>query len=234
MSSSLKRTVTYPPKKSYKKTRSVPKKLPLGLQRYLDVRGTPAGTYELVRTVTGNFDYSSLGFTIGATQYLAGTFVFSPTTVVLYSGVAGNQITWNIVNSAEIAALWDKVKIDKVECMFTTSGVGAANSTVQQPILLFAEDDNDSATSPDQIKQMDCKPWNPGDQNNKFLLTVRPRYQRLVYYTSLLSSYEPTRGYVVSGTDIPHYGLKMGMDPVGGIGRLSFSFKIFFKCKELK
>lgn len=236
MSSSIKRTVTYPPKKAYKRAtteRGMPK-VSLGLRRYLDVRGTPRGSYEIVRTVTGFIDISSNGFNIGAASYVGGTFVWTPTNVTLYSGVAGNATAWNIPNAAEMAALWDKVKLDKVECIFTSSGQGSSNSTIQQPIILFVEDDNDSTTSPDAIKQMDCRIWQCGDQNNPFKITCRPKYQRIVYYTSLTSSYEPTRGYVVSGTDIPHFGLKIGMDPTGGIGRISFSFKVFFKFKELK
>jgi len=159
MSTPIKRTVTLPPKKSYKKARTMVKRLPMGLQRYLDSRGTPQGTYELVRTVTGNFDYASDGFQIGLARYFAGTFVFTPQTVILYSGTAGNSVTWNIVNASEIAALWDKIKLDRVDCTFITSGQGAANNTVQQPVLLFAEDDNDTVTSADQIKQMDCRTW---------------------------------------------------------------------------
>lgn len=236
MSSQLKRTVTYPPKKSYKKSKSMPaKKLSLGLRRYLDVRGTPQGTYELTRTTVGYIDYTSTGFTIGAAStYLAGVMVFGPNNTYFYSSPTGNQLSWATVNAAEIAALWDKLKIDKVELMFTSSVHGQANTSTQQPLILFAEDDNDSSASPDQIKQMDMVAWQPGDQNNPFKITVRPKYQRLVYYTSLLSSYEPTRGYVVAGTDIPHYGLKIGIEPLGAAGRICFTAKYFFKCKELK
>lgn len=214
-------------------SRSVPR-MPVGLRRYIDTRGTPRGTYEVVRTVTGFIDISSTGMNIGAASYVGGTFVWTPTNVTLYSGIVGNVTAWNIPNAAEMAALWDKVKLDKVECLFTSSGIGASNSTVQQPLVLLVEDDNDTPTSPDQIKQMDCKVWQLGDQNNPIKMTCRPKYQRIVYYTAATSSYEPTRGYVVSGTDIPHFGLKIGLDPTGGIGRISFSFKIFFKFKELK
>lgn len=220
--------------KRARKAATAPAKMSVGLRRYLDVRGTPRGTYEIVRTVTGYLDYGSNGWNIGAASYEAATWVFTPTSVTVYSSPSGNQATFSVPAAAEIAALWDKVKIDKVECNFLSSGHGASNSTVQQPLIVFAFDDNDSVTSADQIKQMDCKHWMPGDQNNPFKMTVRPCFQRIVYYTALVSSYEPSRGYVQSGTDIPHYALKMAMSPTGGIGRMDISFKFHFKCKELK
>lgn len=211
-------------------------RVPMGLRKYIDSRGTPKGTYELTRNVTGGIAYTNTGMTIGAANYSAGAFVITPQSIILYSGVAGNSTTWNIPNYPEIAALWDKVKIDKVEFKFSSSVIGAANSGTQQPVFLFAEDDNDTSTSTDAIKQMDCKTWVPGNNSNggEFSITIRPRFQRLNYYTSLLSSYEPARGYVVSDTAIPHYGLKIGIDPLNASGWLAFTAKVYFKAKELK
>lgn len=233
----ITRKVTDP--KSYssssKKARKMPARVPLGLRRYLDVRGTPRGTYELTRTTVGYLDYTSTGFTIGAAStYIGASIVFSPTNTYIYSSPSGNSISMATVNAAEIAALFEKIKIDKVEITMYSSVHGAANSSTQVPLILMAEDDNDTSVSPDQIKQMNMKAWQPGDQNNTFKITVRPKYQRLVYYTALASSYEPCSGYVVAGTDIPHYGLKIGIEPLGAAGRIALTFKYFFKCKHLK
>lgn len=212
--------------------------MPLGLQRYINTRGTPKGTYELVRTVHGYFDHSPSGITIGAAAYEAGTFVIDPTTLTLFSGVAGNSATWSIPNSSELAALWDKVKIDKVEFTFYETTAAATNSgTAQLPMFVFAEDDNDRFCSLASVQQMDCKTWQPGFNNSKMTIVTRPRYQRIVYYTSVTSSYEPTRGYVVSDTAIPHYGLKVAIAQTSAAsngGRVNFSAKVYFKLKELK
>lgn len=235
----ITRTVSLPSSSSSrpaKKARkaAMPKKMSLGLRRYLDVRGTPSGTYELVRTTTAALDYTNAGIAIGLANYLAMTFVFTPSGVQLISSPSGNINYYNLVNAAEIAALWDKVKIDKVEITFTSSVIGTANTSLQQPLLCFAEDDNDTVTSADQILQMDCKTWSPGDNNNPFKITVRPKFTSLVYYTSVTSSYVPNRGYIQSGTDVPHYGLKLGFAQIGASGKLMTTFKFFLKCKELK
>lgn len=215
-------------------------RVPRGVRNYISKRGTPEGSYEFVRTVTGKLEINNAGIGIGASRYHAGTWVVTPQNLQLISGVAGNSNTYNIPNAAEFAALFDKIKIDKVEFTFSsanntsTGGGGALTSTLPN-LMLFAEDDNDSVTSPDQIRQMDCVTWQPGYNARDCKVAIVPKYQRIVYYTSLVSSYEPSTGYVVSDTAIPHYGLKMGIDVLSDISNaVNFSAKVYFKCKELK
>lgn len=222
-----------PAKKARRASRVL--RMPLGLQRYINKRGTMDGTYEFTRTVTGRLDFTNAGVSIGAARYSAATWVINPQSLQLVSGVPGNTNTYNIPNAAEFAALFDKIKIDKVEMTFMNaqgSTTGTANGI--NPIL-FCEDDNDTNTSTDAIKQMDCEVWQPGYNNNVYKKTWSPKYQRIVYYTALTSSYEPSRGYVVSDTAIPHYGLKMGVELNNDISfGLNFSAKIHFKLKEVK
>lgn len=229
--------------KKRKRSMSVPSapkvRMPLSLQRYINTRGTPDGTYELCRTVTGNFTVIPAGIAIGPANYEGATFVVNPQSLQLVSGVAGNTTTWNIPNASEMAALWDKVKIDKVEYTFTCTTPTVTNSgTGQLPLFIFAEDDNDTAASLSSVSQMNCKSWQPGWNTTEFKISSKPRYQRIVYYTAVLSSYEPTRGYVVSDTAIPHYGLKMAIQQppsAASNGMLvQFAAKIHFKFKELK
>lgn len=211
-------------------------RMPLGVQRYIKNRGTMDGVYEFTRTVNGRMDISNSGISIGAARYSAGTFVFTPQNIQLVSGVAGNTNTYSIPNSAEFAALFDKIKIDKVEMTFFNAQTAASGLTSNQPnLLVFANDDNDTNANPDTIKQMDCKVWQPGFNASKCKMVCKPKYQRLVYYTSLVSSYEPTSGYVVSDTAIPHYGIKVGVDIINDIGYMvNWTAKVYFKCKEVK
>lgn len=223
----------------YKKRRTMPSKVPMGLRRYLDKRGTPKGTYEIVRTVTGYVDHNPSGITVGAAQYETCVFVIDPTAITIQSGVISlNSNVFNIPNAAELSALWDKLKIDKVEFTFTSNEIGTVNAGANSPpLLIFAFDCNDRTSSLDQIRQMDCRTWQPGYNANAFKITIKPAYQRLVYYTSTTSSYEPTRGYVVSDTAIPHYGLKMGIyqsSASSNGGRINWAAKVFFKLRELK
>jgi len=227
-SNALIRTVTERNGVSRKRSRTS-RAMSVPLRRYMSVRGTPGGTYEFTRTVTGGLAITNTGFPIGIASYAAATWTVTPNNLYLTSGVAGNVNTYVVPGAADFAALFDKIKIDKVEFTFSQSQTSAAN------LLMFAIDDNDTTTSPDQIRQMNCKTWQPGSNTNVFKITFYPKYQRIVYYTSLLSSYEPASGYVVSGTDIPHYGLKMGIDLLANsASQLNFAAKIFFKCKEVK
>lgn len=232
----LKRKQSNPKKYQRKAFRTQP--MASGLRRYLNLRGTPDGTYELNRHMFLQFDALATGIPIGAGNYEAATFTFTPGTINLVSGIAGNTSTWNIPNAAELAALWDKVKIDRVVMKFMTNvqgPTGASSGAVQSPIY-FAEDDNDTAASLAQIQQMECTTWQPGMNTSTFTIQLKPKYQRLVYYTSLISSYEPTRGYVVSGTEIPHYGLKIGV-PLNAVAvgmRINVDVNIYYKLKELK
>lgn len=211
-------------------------RMPLGLQRYVNKRGTMDGVYEFTRVVNGRLDITNAGISVGAARYVAATFVFTPQNIQLVSGVAGNTNTYNIPNAAEFAALFDKMKIDKVEMVFhNAQSAGSGLSGAQPNYLVFATDDNDTAASVDSIKQMDCKVWQPGFNATSQKIICKPKYQRLVYYTSLLSSYEPTSGYVVSDTAIPHYGIKVGVDIINDIAYfVNWTAKIHFKCKEVK
>jgi len=237
-SNAIVRTVSVDERRNKKRARaSRAMPVSMGLRRYLRDRGTPAGSYEFNRTVTGVLNFTNAGLQIGAARYAAGTWTVSPQNLKLVSGVAGNTNTYPIINAAEFAALFDKIKVDKVEFTFTSNSPGqlATSPASIANLLLFAEDDNDTTTSPDQIRQMNCKTWQPGYNANSFKMTIRPKYQRIVYYTALVSSYEPASGYVVSDTDIPHYGLKMGVDTLSDSSMLvNFTAKVFFKCKEIK
>lgn len=233
----LRRTVTLD-KKPTKKRRTMPRKVPMGLRRYLDNRGTPRGTYEIVRTATGYFDHVPGGITIGAGNYEAGTWVITPQTVELQSGIVGNTYTMTIPNASELSALWDKLKIDKVEFTFSSGTIGTANNgAAAPPAFLFAFDPNDRAASLDTVRQMDCQVWQEGQNAREFKTTIKPCYQRVIYYTAASSSYEPARGYVVSDTAIPHYGLKMAISQFSAAsngGRVHVFVKLFFKLKDLK
>lgn len=224
-------------KRTFKGKRKFQKKQPLGLRRYLAVRGTPDGVYEVTRHVNAYVDVKNAGIQIGATFQEAATWVFYPGQIALINGI--NVSTWLVPQAAELSALWDKIKIDTVEMKVTSNVNGPAVTayTTQPGLIFFAEDDNDSAATFSGIKQMECVSYMPGFNAQMLKMQVKPKYQRLVYYTAALSSYEPCRGYVVSGTDIPHYGIKMGTDTsvlAPGDHRLWFDFTIKFKLKELK
>lgn len=232
------RTVSIPAKKRKVAKVSQGKAVAPSLQRYLNLRGTPKGVYEIRRTVSGYWDAGPTGIAVGAGTYDAATFVVDSTSLQIQSGVLGNTVTIPIPNAAELGALWDKLKIDRCDFTFYNTNASVANSGNQQlPFYLFAFDSNDRVASTDSIKQMENRSWQPGYNATSFKISVKPQFQRLVYYTSLTSSYEPTRGYVVSDTAIPHYGLKFCINQTAAASnahRVSFTCDIHFKLKELK
>lgn len=211
---------------------------PSGLKRYLGLRGTPNGVYEITRTVTGYWDATPSGIVVGAASYDACTFVVDSQSLQIQSGIAGNTTTIPIPNAAELSSLWDKLKIDRLDFTFMCSAAVVTNASNQTlPFYMFAFDSNDRTASTDIIKQMPNKTWMVGYNTSTFKMSIKPQFQRLVYYTAVTSSYEPTRGYVVSDTAIPHYGLKFSINQTGAVSnahRVYFSVDIHFKLKELK
>jgi len=155
--------------------------------------------------------------------------------------------SYPIPNAAEISALWDDIKIDKVEV--TISGYMALSATplttagyVVGNQFVYGTDDNDQLSSLATVQQLgDCKSMymvaNSG--TNARTITVRPKYQQIIYYTALTSGYQPQSGYIRSDYDIEHYALKVARVPMNNVadncnGQFNFSFKVFFKCKGLK
>jgi len=222
---------------------------PLSLKRYLGLRGTPQGVYEIVRTTNGSVRVTAAtGFDNGVVASESIAFTFSMQNIRMYAANGTVLLnTFPIPNAAEISALWDDIKIDKVEV--TISGYTAPSNTpltttgyVVGNQFLFGTDDNDSLSSLATVQQLgDCKSMymvsNSG--SNQRTITVRPKYQQIIYYTSLSSGYAPKSGYIRSDYDIEHYALKIARVPMNNTadnanGQFNFSFKIFLKCKSLK
>lgn len=222
------------PRKTSKRTRSGTR-IPRPLTRRIPKGYT--GEVRFTRTATRTLPLiEGAGFGVGAGSYEAISMVFDPTGVTIF-GSAVNFAVSSLPNAAEIAALWDRLEIVKVEITIdpicdksTTGGLTAT------PRMLICNDPNDGSagTTLDSIRQhSDCKPLF-GNGPHKW--TVYPNHLRLVYYTPLTSSYEPAKGFVNSDTAIPHYGTHLGIANVGGITATSviFSFKFFLRCKNVK
>lgn len=226
-----------------------------GLRRYLSLRGTPTGVYEITRTVVytqriGNYANAPAGFCfpLGANPGTSGTFnytlVFCPDQVQMQDTAGTVLGSVSVPNYAEISALFDQVKIDKVELKFDGAWTQISGTLDQAPCtILMCTDDNSTDSSLAAIQQAgDCITWTANNtyQGSK-RLTVRPKYQQIVYYTSLLSGYEPKQGYIRSDYSIPHYGVKIAISPnyniVGSnnpVGMMNVSMKYYLKCKDLK
>lgn len=243
----LKRTVSLsrkPRKKRTKYTASAS----AGLRRYLNLRGTPDGVYEISRMVTTGAipttNGESAGWINGGVVTSNLCFVFTPQYLRAYNDSSSTVWgQWPIPNASELAALFDDVKIDSVELtfmgMFTQhpSNLASAQSAIRP--IIYGTDDNDTNTSNDIVEQLgDCKVWYPNNASGGVMkVTVKPKYNQIIYYTSVLNGYQPARGYVRSDYDIEHYALKMSMVDNGvsnSYGSMNVAAKFNFKFKNLK
>lgn len=201
--------------------------------------GRTNGTYKISRKVSFSLTYANGGIDIIGNVSQGIGFVFNPTAVVV--GNAAASSTYGYPNIAEIAALWDRLKIDKVVMEVYARNQDPINgiANASTPVIYYASDYNDVANTSLAIMQQqgDTKTWYANSTGmNPLVYTCYPKFQRLVQFSTLASSFEPASGYVVSDTAIPHYGIRMAMDTnnYNGSGILSFVFTCHFSVKNVK
>jgi len=201
------------------------------------------GENKITRVTNGSITYGQNGWAIGAGTSEALNFVFDPTGVTAYIA-AVTSASFPLPNAAELAALYDRVRLDKVEITFSCqrqTQTGATNAaSAYNPRFLICNDDNDGigTASVAQIQQQPNKPFLNGD-GTQMKWVCYPKYQRVVYLTSLVSNYEPARGFVNSDAAIPHYGVRLGITNTnlfvaGTTGVVDFTFKYFMTLKNVK
>lgn len=228
-------------RRSTKRTRSAPRVTRMAVQRVSrSLRYN--GENKITRTVTGTIPYTAAGFGVGAAFFQALNIVYDPTSVTFY-GSAVTNVSFAIPNAAELAALYDQVKIDKVELTWSGTHIGTANlgGTGAALKFLVCNDNNDGigAASLTEIQQQPNKEYYAIDGRSFKWNCSKPQYQRLVYQTGLVSNYEPTTGFVNSNSTIPHYGTKIVISNITSInpaqtGNVDFNIKFFLTLKNVK
>jgi len=162
---------------------------------------------------------------------------------VTFYGNAVNSVSFSIPNAAEIAALYDLVKIDKVEITWSSNHAATSNAngvSATAPKFLVCNDHNDGigAATLVEIQQQPNKTFMAVDgRDHKW--TCYPKYQRIIYQTALASSYEPTTGFVNTNSTIPHYGVKMAISNLASLQAttdaiIDFDIKYFLTLKNVK
>jgi len=197
------------------------------------------GEYRLSRVTDLRIPFSGAGFTFGVTSTAAFGLVFDPTRVVAVTTIGGAVITNTVPNYAEISALWERVMIEKVVIEMQTTSTDPINAvnTGTSPVIYYATDETDIFANTLAITQQQagCKSFRGNSNLPDCVVTCYPKYQRIIYYTALLSSYEPARGFVVSDTEIPHYGLRIAGDFSTTAGSyLKLRLTYHYRCKNVK
>jgi hypothetical protein len=197
------------------------------------------GEYAVTRMTYMNLAYSSDGFLVGGVNFPGIGIVFNLGSVNIVSSTVGPTQQSTIPNYAELIGLWDRIHLSRVKIEVSNTCMDPSNSGTftSTPIIFYAADNSDVIGNTLAItqQQQNVKSFKSTSSLPSYIINVYPKYQRIVYYTSVLSSYEPATGFVASSTDIPHYGLRLAM-PLErvGFGNLQLSFTYYYKCKDVK
>jgi len=199
------------------------------------------GELKISRVVSTALVFNNGGFTLSGAASQAIAFTFDPGNVNIYgSGITSATIA--VPGASELSNLYELLRIDKVEMTWSPSIVGQGATSPSPPgcpKFLVAFDPNDGdAPAMDQLRQQNPKEFYAID-GRSFKYTFRPKYQRVIYQTSLVSNYEAATGFVNSNSTIPHYAVKIGIPNASNLavtagGNVEFSFKIFYTLKNTK
>lgn len=198
------------------------------------------GEYKMTRVCHVQLSCGINGINVGGVSRQGIGLIFNPASVTFVGTAAGPIQQAIIPNYAELSALWERVKIEKVVMQVSqmrTDPVTNTPGNVSTPVIYSAFDNTgvfDNTLAITQ-QQSGCRSWHATSNGPDFIQTVVPEYQRIIYYTALLSSYEPAKGFVVSDTEIPHYGIRMAIDNnFIGEGVLNFRFTYYYCLKDVK
>ena len=199
------------------------------------------GDYKMTRMTTMYIPYTNAGFILGATNTEGFGLVYYPDYVQAVSTTTGGTITSNVHNYPELAALWDRVYLERVDITMTNktndpSGSVTTNTSV--PNLFLANDFSDVLNNSLNItlQAQGLKTWHAVSNLPDGKFSCKPHFQQLVYYSATLpSSYNPSTGFVVSNGSIPHYGTRIAMDTIGvGAGGIYFMFNMHYRLRDVK
>ena len=199
------------------------------------------GEIKITRVCNFAFLFNNGGFVVNNVGSSLINMNFDPANVNV--NAVASTATTAIPGASELAALYDLMRIDKVEIIWNASvtGAGAAAPTAPPgcPKFLVAFDPNEgSASSMDQLRQQNPKEYYAIDgRSHKF--TCKPKFQRIVYQTALVSNYEAATGFVNTDSTIPHYGVKIGIPNAGNLaanqgGNVEFCVRMFYTLKNVK
>lgn len=227
-------------KRKRAKVQSVPK----SLRNYISTRGTPNGVHEFTRNVWGQFLCSNAGIAIptgGAIQPEFAMRFDIGGVVFIAGGTSTNSLG---LGYPELSALFDQIKLDKVEVKFMArndsaqNGVGINSEAIRIATAIDYNDDVPiSETALREYGSFKDAVIEPGGREMRVVL--RPKFQEAVSYTggAGTNGYRAQTGYVQAttlSTGVAHYGLKGNVTgPTSGTNLL-ISVKYFYKCKNTR
>lgn len=207
-----------------------------------------AGACQLTRSCVMSVPIvATHGFQIQSVDWTEAFISFSPQYLKLH-GDDTHFIQAAVPFYAELAGVWERVRIDKVELSITSNLIDEAATVASgqapssnAPRLILANDYmgpkvGASVNTSLVNQQTGAKFYHAGGDHPIIKWTCnKPKYNRLVQYSDIESASEPATGFIASDTDIPHCGVRIGIanaEFVHGC-RLSIFAKFFFSFKNI-
>lgn len=211
------------------------------------------GLCKMARTTTANLTVQGTsGFQLGAAAFATIMLTFSPQKIKFW-GDSSHTSEAILPQYAELAAVWDRIKIVKVELDISsnlTDSAAIAHGTqpaigeapaYNAPRIIIANDytgpvDGNQLSTSDVQQMTDAKTYVLSSDQPSVKWTVYPRYQRLIQFTDIDSAFEPARGFIESASDVPHLGTKLGIQNIGFCSscRIQINAKYFLELKNVK
>lgn len=164
------------------------------------------------------------------------------------NGGAAPWYQYAMPNFTDFTNLYDNYRIDYIDCTWTfnSNNSSTTSPSTSLPRIFHVEDHDDTtATNMTSILQYDnLKVWQLGiDSGVMHRVRIHPTPLEMVYYSAALTGYQKGSNKKWINTDyptIPHYGVKMIVDPIfytaaaTDLGYLAFSFKYHITCHSTK
>lgn len=211
--------------------------------RSLATRGTPNGVHEFKRTVWTELNISNGGLQIpsGGTFQPEFAMRFGLSTLTM---VGAGTSTSTVPGYAELSALFDQIKLDKVRVKFmfrNSAESGVQNVTTNSSVQIGTAIDynSDQPISSAAIREYsNFKYANLSADAREHTVSFSPKFAQQITYTGGVgnNSTRAMTGYVQSNIDVTHYGLlgyASGPTPASP-GVLWIAVDYYFSCKNVK
>lgn len=154
--------------------------------------------------------------------------------------------TYAMPSVTDFTNLYDLYRIDYIDvCITFSNNTSSINQpTTGLPIIYFVEDNDDvAATNTGSLMQYDKLKKFQFGMKNMIRTRIHPKPLEMVYQSAVSTSYQSGSGkkfLTTANNNIPHYGVKLTVDPgpysaaAVQTGVIQMSFKYHITCKNTK
>jgi len=187
---------------------------------------------------------STNGWTSGAVigQSLSVNFTLGG----INQSISGTPLTLSPLTSGDFTALFDEYQIRSVKLqMFTGFDTSTLSASPNLPVFYLIKDYTDSNALSGlaealQYENVQVVQGGATPPNNGLKWFIRPKVELQTYRTALTTGYSSKANQWIScdQSDVPHYGLKIWVDPMyaGGndLGRVLFVYTYTIVCRSTR